>query len=65
MEKLVVFTEEEYKGLMIKFADQLREDWKKGWGYKVISRETGEDILEKEDNYLVGALFIPWGEVFK
>ena len=65
MEKQVVMTEEEYKGLIIEFTKHLRYHFKKGYGYKIISRETGEDILEREDNCLLGALFLPWNEVFK
>lgn len=75
MVKQIVFSEEEFNGLMIKFADQLREDWKKGWGYKVISREDGHDALENNNtelcditepyNELYGALIITWNKIFK
>jgi hypothetical protein len=41
MKNLIVFIEDEYNKLLIKFSDQLIEDWKKGFGYKVVSRDTG------------------------
>jgi hypothetical protein len=66
MEKQIVFSEKEFNDLLIKFADQLSEDWKKGWGYKVISREDGHDALENENNKeLYGALMLTWDKVFK
>jgi len=41
MKNLIVFIEDEYNKLLIKFSDQLIEDWKKWFGYKVVSRDTG------------------------
>jgi hypothetical protein len=70
MEKLVVFKEEEFNNLLVKFADELVADWKKGWGYKVISRENGKDMLEEErdkDGYhhMYGALMLAWNKIFQ
>lgn len=69
MEKLVVFKEEEFNQLLVKFAKELAEDWKKDWGYKIISRDTGEDILEydnaADDNRcMCGALVLAWMKTF-
>jgi len=63
MKKQIVMSEEEYDSLLVNFAAKLREDWGKDYGYKVISRETGEEI--KELDHLAGALLMPWNKIFK
>ena len=67
MKKLIVFTEDQYNKLLIKFSDQLIEDQKIGrkGGYKVVSRDTVEDMLEKEKEYMYGALMMVWDKVFR
>lgn len=71
MEKLVVFKEEEFNELLVKFADALVADWRKDWGYKLISREgTGTDLISEakgKDGYhhMYGALLVTWNKIFK
>ena len=67
MKKLIVFEEQEFNAKFQEFVMQLGIDFRKDYGYKVVSRENGEDILEKDpqDYTLGGALMLTWNKVFK
>lgn len=54
MQKMIVFTEEEYQRLPIKLAEEMHNESLKGYGYKVIARDTGEEITDRLQDWFYG-----------
>jgi hypothetical protein len=62
MKRVVILTEEEWRSLPIRIGQALREQSEKGWGFRVLSRETGQEIVGDDlRNFLIGtiAIFAP------
>ena len=62
MQVLVTFTKKEYKQMRRNLIEEIISDSKKGWGYKFISRETGEEL---EDNAKRGSLMMSIDKILK
>ena len=56
MQKCIVYSEEEFKKLPLAIADKFIEQSAKGWGYKLISNETGKIVSNKDE--LIGFFYI-------
>lgn len=56
MRKVIIFDEEEYRNLRWKIVQSILLYSKKSYGFKMISRETGEEL---EDDAIVGSLLPP------
>jgi hypothetical protein len=63
MQKLVVFTEEEYNGLMLKFANAFIEQIDKSYGVKLLSNE-GKTYSD-DKYYIIGTISTIWDKAFK
>jgi hypothetical protein len=63
MKKLIVFTEKEYNDLLRQFVIELSDFMEKDYGFKMISKETNEEI--KDISTIGGNILIPWDKVFK
>lgn len=63
MEKVIIFSEKEFNELLLNFAEELLKYSKQGYGYSLISNESGKK-LESSDE-ICGALLLPWNNVFK
>jgi hypothetical protein len=63
MEKVIVFKEDEFNDLLLKFVDNFIEYSNQGYGNSLFSNETGERITDKF--VICGSFMIPWNKTFK
>lgn len=62
MRKVIIFDEEEYRNLRWKIVQSILLYSKKSYGFKMISRETDEEL---EDNAVEGSLLSPIDKILK
>jgi hypothetical protein len=63
MQKLIVFTEEEFNEKLIEFSNNFASQQNKDYGVKIVSNETGKEITDKES--IIGCFFVTWKNTFK
>ena len=54
MQKMVMLTEEEWRRLPIKLAEAMHDESLQGYGYKVVARDTGEEIVDRLQDWFYG-----------
>lgn len=58
MREQVVFEKGEFDKFFLKFVQNLKKDFEKGYGYKMITRDTWAELSSIEEMY--GALKLTW-----
>ena len=62
MKRQIVFGHEEFNGLPQTIIEKIIAYSKKGYGFRLISRETGEELC---DDAIRGALIVPLDDVLR
>lgn len=56
----VVIDREQFDRLPVELGQSLARMALSGAGFRVISRETGEEVTDRLDHYLIGTLVLAW-----
>ena len=63
MKKIIILEEGELEEKMFKFCEKIEDLSNKGYGFHLVSNETGKRIEDK--NELLGTILLVWNAVFK
>lgn len=63
MKEQVVLTKRQWTQLPLLIAQHLHYHSRRSYGFKLVSRETGEEITDKVDMYLLGVVASEWSKI--
>ena len=63
MKEQVVLTKRQWTQLPLLIAQRLHDHSRRSYGFKLVSRETGEEITDKVDMYLLGVVSSEWPKI--
>lgn len=63
MQRVIIIPEKEFEDLKRDIIESIHEFSKRRYGFKIVSRDTGEEMTD--DSYWAGALDYPIDHVFK
>lgn len=63
MKEQVVLTKRQWTHLPLLIAQHLHHHSRRSYGFKLVNRETGEEITDKVDMYLLGVVSSEWSKI--